>query len=237
MARTRPGGDIGFWLLPNSIEPIEDMAWLLASETVRRQFWAAALPIAAKVWEDSRAAGLDRFGKRLAPLSAYTIKHRRSAMGTADPHAPPLTPAHGASRTRSYLRYRYEPGQGGYFYWRYDPRTHGSWGQILQYHAMGLVRRAPIRDVLGFSGRDIDAIRSQMDRWWAARRRRVLTAPERHPKIEVKQKGVEIRLPEIGRVVPRVQRKPLPWALPGKIVRNPARNVRGRNTFQFRSGD
>lgn len=236
MARQRPGGDIGFWLLPNAIEPTDDPAWALANDTIRRQFWAAALPIAVKVWGDSREAGLDRFGRPLAALSPRTIKHRRSAKGPADPHAPPLIPAHAASRTRSYLRYRYEPGQGGYFYWRYDPRTHGSWGQILQYHALGMVRRAPIRDVLGFSDRDIDAIRSQMDRWWAARRRRVLTAPERRPKIELKQKGLEIRLPEIGRVVPRPQRKALPWALPAKIVRNPAGNARGRKTFQFRSG-
>lgn len=237
MARTRPGGGIGFWLLPNAIEPAGDPAWILASDAVRRAFWDAAMPIAAQVWDAARAAGLDRFGRPLAPLSLYTIRHRHSARGPADPGAPPLTPAHAASRTRSYLRYRYEPGQGGYFYWRYDPRTHGSWGQILQYHATGMVPRAPVRDVMGFSNRDIAVIRDRMDRWWASRRRQVIPSPQRRVIVERRPTGLEIRLPEIGKIVPRAQRKALPWARPARIVLNPAGTARGRGTFQFRSGD
>lgn len=67
----------------------------------RRAFWQAASAFVAEAKEKELLLGLDRFGNPMAALSQYTIEHRHSAMGPADPFGAPLQPAHGLSRTRS----------------------------------------------------------------------------------------------------------------------------------------
>lgn len=50
---------------------------------------------------DGVLAGLDGWGRPLHALAPSTIKHRKSAMGEADPNAPPLIPAWERSRVIS----------------------------------------------------------------------------------------------------------------------------------------
>lgn len=63
----------------------------------------------AEVWgaiieEDNRRGvlqGLDGWGRPLVPIAQSTRRHRKSAMGAADPNAPPLIPAWERSRVIS----------------------------------------------------------------------------------------------------------------------------------------
>lgn len=53
---------------------------------------------------EARLAGVDGWGKPLAPIAESTRKHRRSITGNADPNAPPLIPAWAASRVIANFR-------------------------------------------------------------------------------------------------------------------------------------
>jgi hypothetical protein len=179
IAEGMPGGGYGFWLDAAAVEPADDPTWAVATQAMRDRFWAEARRVAAAEWDASRARGLSRRGRALTPISERTRERRRSAMGTADPSAPPLIPAWELSRTRSFLLHKTVRGKGAWFYFRRDPRVKGSWGKILHYHATGQARGGKVRDVMGFTPRDMRAIRRRMTSWWHARRPRIITGPDR----------------------------------------------------------
>jgi hypothetical protein len=140
-----------------------DFAWHRADETLRREFWRAAVAYVLKVKDASLARGLDRDGRRLKPIKPSTRRNRKSAMGPADPNAPPLTPSFGASRTRLYLTGR-ALADGAEFYWR------AGWGRILAIHAAGSRKRGlPKRDVIGLSPADTREAARLLAGWWRAR--------------------------------------------------------------------
>ncbi len=161
------GAGIGFWIAGLPVEPVGDPAWWAASPAQRRRFWRFVADRAEQIYAAERERGIDRHGKRLAALAPYTIEHRHSAMGPADPDAPPLIPAHALSRTVSLLVSQATPN-GAWFRWRRWHRQ--SWGQILTWHAQGLVRRAPARDVMGISPQGMSRLASEANAWWQARR-------------------------------------------------------------------
>jgi hypothetical protein len=210
MATQLPGQGVGFWLDWADVEPRDDPAWLWAGTALKGRFRREAAIIAASEWDKSRRKGLDRFGRALALISEHTYNNRRSAMGDADPDAPPLTPAYDLSRTRSFLRKR-NTDRGVYFWWKYDPRVRRSWGVILGYHATGQVRGAPVRDVIGFSDAEKTAIKAHMRRWWDARRQRAAYDAGLLGLPEPDQAGpIVVRTPVGAKVIPRAQRAPLP---------------------------
>lgn len=113
----------------------------------RRLFWGWVVELGLKAKDRDLSRGLDRDGRPLRPIAARTRKYRRSAMtpsGKGDPNAPPLTPAHEKSRTRSLLTGRAEADRAE-FWWRFDPWTGQSWARVLEFQA----RRG--RDVFGLS--------------------------------------------------------------------------------------
>lgn len=99
---------------------------------------------------DGLLLGQDRDGVPMAPLAARTIRYRRSAMGKADPNAPPLIPARAKSRAIS--RYRVTSRRRADGQWV----MLGAWmdfvtkrdAPILLFHADGSAR-LPVRDILG----------------------------------------------------------------------------------------
>src|SRR5215218_703390 len=109
------------------IEPAHDPAWRSAPVELRRAFWRAVVELGLEAKDRDLARGLDAHGRQMAAISSYTRKHRRSAMGHADPNAPPLTPAYGLSRTRSLLRGRAMVDHAE-FYWTAHEGEH--WGKI-----------------------------------------------------------------------------------------------------------
>jgi hypothetical protein len=199
--RPLPGGGVGFWLEYASVAPLDDPAWFWATDATQRAFFYEAARTAQREYGLSREAGLDRNGQPLVPIAEYTRDHRKSAMGWPDPDAPPLIPAHELSRTQSYLRWRYVPGKGVWFWWIFDRRVRGSWGKILQYHATGQVRGGAIRDVIGLTPGDVLITRTHMARWWAARRGRV-----RLTVIQPLEDTLRVPLPRVPKVLPPAAR-------------------------------
>ena len=135
-----------------------------AAPAARLAFWTAVLAFVMEAKDKELAAGLDRYGKPMRALAVSTIKHRRSAMGPADPHAPPLQPAHGLSRTRALLTGRATPS-GVACWWLYDSHTKGSWGLILAHHRAGS-KRLPRRDVIGLSPASKAEVAVRAREWW-----------------------------------------------------------------------
>src|SRR5262245_49370990 len=109
-----------------------DPSWLDATVLERVNFGRLVVKLVLQAKDRELAAGLDRHGRPMVPISEYTYNHRKSAMGQADPDAPPLTPAYGLSRTRSLLDGRAHSNYA-LFFWRYDEHTKGPWGKILSY--------------------------------------------------------------------------------------------------------
>lgn len=144
------------------IEPASDPAWFLAGDSVRRDFWRAVVLFVKDVKDDELAAGLDRRGRPLLPIAESTRKNRVSAMGPADPSAPPLMPAYAVSRTRLWF-------QGKAFA---DHATFGwrnGWGRVLAYHRSGKGpkgRKRPKRDVIGLSDKSLAKVKRLATAWW-----------------------------------------------------------------------
>lgn len=150
----------------SGIEPF-DLA--IEPDVVKLWYWGQVVALVLKAKDDELSKGLDRFGNRMASISERTRKHRRSAMGPADPDAPPLTPAYGLSRTRSLFTGlpRLEYAEFG---WNYDVHTGASWGDILWYHAQG-EGRLPVRDVLGLSPNSLAWVKREASKRWMDFRR------------------------------------------------------------------
>jgi hypothetical protein len=141
----------------------------LASQpaSVRQEYWREVLRLALAEKDRELAAGLDRYGMPLRPIAESTRRHRRSAMGPADPSAPPLTPARGLSRTRSLLTGS-ATADGCRVTWAADPLTRSSWARVLSYHAKGS-KRLPVRDVIGLAPMRVDHIQRQAHAWYHSR--------------------------------------------------------------------
>lgn len=125
--------------------------------------------IGLEVKDKSIARGLGIDGDPLRDILATTRKYRRSAMtasGRGDPKAPPLTPAYGLSRARSYLRAAVW-NNGVTFWYRFDRKLGLYFGAILRYQA------AQGRNILGFSADDLDEIYRRAHQWWAVNRARL----------------------------------------------------------------
>jgi hypothetical protein len=141
----------------------------LASQpaSVRQEYWREVLRLALAAKDAELAAGLDRFGMPFRPIAESTRRHRRSAMGPADPNAPPLMPAHGKSRTRSLLTGSATP-DGCRLTWKADPLTGSSWARILSYHQKGS-KRLPVRDVIGLAPSRVESVKRQAWSWYFSR--------------------------------------------------------------------
>lgn len=142
----------------------EPPGFATASQADRDLYWNAVLKLVLKAKDSELKAGLDRYGKPMHRLAASTIANRRSAMGPADPGAPPLQPAHGLSRTRSLLTGK-ATASGVVCWWLVDKHTGATWGAILKHHRAGL-GKLPRRDVIGLSPEAKAQVRSRAFTWW-----------------------------------------------------------------------
>ena len=160
------------------VGPVHDPAFIEATPELRKQVcqWIVVLGLRAK--DDELARGLDRFGAPLTPISAATRKHRESAMGPADPNAPPLMPAYAVSRTRLLLTGA-PTKTGAEFWWEYDEHTGGSWGKILDYQRKGIGKRKVKRDVIGISPASIARVREEIATRWMLSKLHGLRTPLR----------------------------------------------------------
>jgi hypothetical protein len=150
------------------ISGIEPASVNKAPKADRIAYWEAVAIFVIEAKEEELIMGWDRYGNPMAALAEYTIKHRKSEMGTADPGAPPLQPAHGLSRTRSLFTAEPNVGARGVIcWWTYDDISGDSWGEILAYHRAGRANLPP-RDVIGLSPLMVFEVKSRAEDWWAA---------------------------------------------------------------------
>lgn len=146
--------------LGSEVEPAGDPTWNAAAADLRLKFWRAVVLFTKDAKDDELAAGLDRFGQKLRPIARVTRDNRRSAMGPADPSAPPLMPAYAVSRTRLWFTGR-ASSDGATFGWK------NGWGRILAMHAAGIGKRRKVkRDVIGLSPASVAKVRKLAQAWW-----------------------------------------------------------------------
>jgi hypothetical protein len=148
-------------------------------DSVRLMYWGWLMEAALKAKDRDLSQGLDKDGRPLRRISAYTRKHRRSAMtptGKGDSLAPPLTPGRQKSRVRSLLTGRAFPDHAE-FWWRFDPFTHESFAKILEH------QKEQGRDVFGLSP--------------AALKRAVAQAWEKYDRWE---RGLRVEMPIVIRI-------------------------------------
>lgn len=218
-ARPLPGGGVGWWLQWQDFAPEWDPAWSWATDAARTAFWRHAARLAIAEYGLSREAGIDRFGFPLVPISERTRARRYSATGWTDPDAPPLIPGHGLSRTVGYLRSRYVPGKGVWFWWIRDPRIgNSSWGLILSYHATGRARGGIVRDVLDLDPMARVRVREAALRWWMARRHnaanlRVQEMPDGGLAVPMPVGPARVVAPRRRDAVPTTARAPQPYTV------------------------
>lgn len=182
------------------IEPPEVRA---SDPAVRLKFWRAVLSFVLEAKDAELAAGLDRYGKPMAPLAPSTILNRRSAMGPADPNGPALQPAHGLSRTRALLTGA-ATSDGVVCWWLFDAHTRDTWGAILAIHRKG-GKRLPRRDVIGLSPASKAKVKARAEAWWSAFKAEGAPAGPRTPAKAIYPHGKPDYL--IG---PAVKPKPAP---------------------------
>jgi hypothetical protein len=132
--------------------------------SVKKLYWSWVVELGIKAKDRDLAAGLDKDGEALEPISEKTRKNRRSEMTPSrkgSPSAPPLTPAYHKSRTRSLLSGRALTTHADFF-WRYDAWTGASWAEILTYQI------AEGRDVFGLSPDGTAWVQAQALKRWNA---------------------------------------------------------------------
>jgi hypothetical protein len=158
------------------LEPPDLVAY---DATTRKLFWSWVVELGLKRKDKELSQGLDKDGKPLRAISAYTREHRKSAMtpsGKGDPAAPPLTPAHQKSRTRSLLAGRAFSTHAEFF-WLYDAWTGASWAVVLSYQA------AKGRDVFGLSKAGVAWVKSQAwAKWKRWKEGKVRAVPQSRPR-------------------------------------------------------
>jgi hypothetical protein len=230
-----PGGGYGFWLTPDQVEPVEDPAWGLAPDPLKKAFWKEASRVGQELWDRSRARGLDRWGQPLAAISPLTAQARDdninsvtgkkpySPMGRANSSNKPLTPVGEKSRARSLLRAQAFPGRGVWFYWLFDFNSRIYWGAAMERHAQGFRKyfryprhgwgHVPSRDIVGFSGAEVAAVARAMKSWWSARRGSVVKeAGQIDVSLDRGGEGFVLAIPDGARILPRDQRARPAWA-------------------------
>ena len=155
----------------------------LRQTAARRAFWAAASQFVAQAKEAELKAGLDRYGNPMIALAKYTVEHRHSEMGPADPFAPALQPAHGLSRTRSLFSTQPTTALDGVTcWWAYDAITGESWGKMLAIHRAGSAK-LPVRDVIGLAPLSVAQVKAKAAAWWIAYAAGLAARPVFQPEV------------------------------------------------------
>ncbi len=145
--------------LAGKIEPAA-RSWSTARAGDRLAFYREAGQKAVRVKREELARGIGSNGRRMKPRE----RPRRDGA-----NGPVLTPHDDQSRTARLLTFR-ATAAGLTLFWHAGIRKgqRKPWGVILGFHAAGLVRGAPVRDVR-LSTRGLFQVRDQMRTWWTRR--------------------------------------------------------------------
>jgi len=128
-------------------------AWETATDVMRAAFWEI-LARWVRIRKDRELArGLGVSGSRLPPLRAPRTGRLKGFTG------PPLMPRREFSRSRRNLVVTSSDDS-------VTGRWRSGWGRIVGYHARGLVRGAPVRDIVGLTDQGLRFAIRQARREW-----------------------------------------------------------------------
>lgn len=130
-------------------------SWRKASAEERGRTWRKIGEFAQAAFRRQLLRGEGADGGKLAAVKPNS---RPDGAG-----GPPLVPHYTASRTYALL-YIHSTDHGCTLFWRSGGKP--PWSEILGYHADGLVRGAPTRDVIGLSPRAARETKSQTETYW-----------------------------------------------------------------------
>jgi hypothetical protein len=142
-------GKASFTLAGADFEPANDPAWRLASEGLRRAYWAHVGRLAVYFKRDELRRGLDAAGGKLA-----RIKQPRP--DGAD--GPPLSPHYAESRFLRYCQVR-TTARSATIFWG------SGWAKVVGYHARG-AGHLPVRDVIGLTRASQRKLAEHARLWW-----------------------------------------------------------------------
>lgn len=185
---------------------------LTAKAADKRAFVSRLAEMALFLKRREIVRGIGPDGKKFKPR-----KHPRADGADGAPLSP-----HGMESRTAALLAAHEAVDFVTLFWRAKSRK--SWAKILGYHAMGMVRGAPIRDEFGLSPKTQRQIKADMALWWRTRKKTKTAAPKKPPP------------PAPPAVVPLPKPKPAPKPRkaakpPGPVPIQPTLTSRGQVVY------
>jgi hypothetical protein len=145
-----------FTLRGREFEPVGDPRWVHAPPSEKRAYWNEVARLAYEARRSELLKGVGADGRKLRP------RRRRRRDGAT---GPVLDPHWSTSRFVTNLDYQGFPDRALVFWKR-------PWAKIVSYHALGLVRGAPVRDVVGITPKAQERVAASARKWWSNRTRR-----------------------------------------------------------------
>lgn len=136
-------------------------SWRKASKSERERVWRKIGEFAQGAYRAQLLRGEGVDGARLAPVKSTSRPDHATG--------PPLDPHRSHSRTYDLVSI-HSTDHGCTLYWKASGGE--SWTKILGYHADGLVRGAPVRDVIGLSPRAARQVKERTATYWRSLERK-----------------------------------------------------------------
>jgi hypothetical protein len=173
-------------------------SWRRATKDERERVWRKIGEFAQAAYRAQLLRGEGADGGKLAAVKPASRPDHATG--------PPLDPHYGASRTYSLVAI-HSTDHGCTLFWRADRGS--SWSTILGYHAEGLVRGAPVRDVLDLSPRAARETKVRTETYWR-------TVKGKEPEGKPRPKPRPLPKPK-----PRPPIIPTPAPVPAPAARTP----------------
>jgi len=126
--------------------------WRWATPEQRRGYWRYVAVMARDEVYRQLHKGIGADGQKMAARKRPRRDHA---------NGPVLSPHWSDSRFRTELRWQGTP-DGAVLWWK------SPWGRIVGYHAQGMVRGAPARNVVGITRQGQERIIAHAHKWWAS---------------------------------------------------------------------
>lgn len=130
-------------------------SWRKTTKSEREAMWRKIGEFARAAYRAQLLRGEGADGRKLAPVKPASRPDHATG--------PPLDPHRSHSRTYDLVSI-HATDHGCTLYWKADAGQ--SWTKILSYHADGLVRGAPVRDVIGLSPRAARQVKKRTATYW-----------------------------------------------------------------------
>lgn len=211
--------------LTGLVEP-NDLRWKAASNAERRAFYSKAGDVALERLKKQLSRGVGANGRAMKP--------RKQAVLDDGADGPVMEPHYDLSRVIRLSDYQatdrsltlfWQAGTGhaSHRQARKKGKKATPFGTILQYHADGLVRNAPVRDVR-LSRASIHQVKLEMRKWWDG---------QEPPQPKPRPRPANPTPPAVGPHPTPTQPIPVHHAVPKGKIKGPVFVVTGREAKKF----